>query len=516
MRVISIVIGTCVVWLGEARLRTKSPAPFLPPNDALPYAHRGIKLWQVEAFVQSYAIGAGSTVLRKVCDKFNSENSYQQQLPQDDADYVYPCNPDTPQAYDMVDHLIVPLTDPDRYSAKDAPHSVNWTLPAPTLNISLAELLNPEGFPDGVDIFMTWSWEAGIEELAQSLRSHAEAVYLDVNKSRPEDVVFWICAFVLNEHQVDDELSGDLSMAPFRLGLGYAKHAIMLLNADNYGRVLTAWNYFEVLVCYILSTDLRPIGSGVWHGKSGENIQGIWSDDSSEAKAKYLDEFDISLGVPDYRTGATDSDLQMILELIGTTQLGVDGLTNRIKNMIAKALTNYALQKLVDSADLMLQPAVQNSMLRSWGATEDSLSALVAQKQQFTNVLMHPVVTPSCLADVPVGMDVRLLDNTVVPRNFQLTHQTPVTIQCANGNSIFISSCECDPKQWSPFHSTCTWSTPRPLGEQSCWPEHATGDMDCHDHLPLPPVTDGYCSGAFCTARDLIDLLCIEPELIVV
>merc|ERR1711957_1157834 len=143
----------------------------------------------------------------------------------------------------------------------------------------------------------------------------------------------------------------------------------------------------------------------------------------------------------------------MILELIGTTQLGVDGLTNRIKNMIAKALTNYALQKLVDSTNLMLQPAVQSSMLRSWGATEDSLSALVAQRQQFMKVLMHPVVTPSCLADVPVGMDVRLLDNTVVPRNFQLMHQTPVTIQCANGNSIFLSSCQCDPKQWSPFHS---------------------------------------------------------------
>lgn len=516
MPIICLVIVSCLSWSGEARPRLKVSDPFLPPHDALPYQYRGIALWQIEAFVWNFAIGEGKTGLTKVCSTFNIQNHAKINLPKDDPDHVYACNFTFPRAYDLVDHLIIPLTDPERHeeAIQNLPEGVNLSIPKPTRNISMAELLNPKGFPDGPDIFMTWSWEAPVIELVTSLRQHAEAVYLDLGRTRPEDVVFWICAFVLNEHQVDDELNWDLSMAPFRLGLSYAKSAIMLLNDINYGRVLTAWNYYEIMVCYILSKRLAPIGSGVWTGGAKEIADGIWGDPSAEHKVKYLTEFNISLGVPDYRTGATDEDLKMIMGLIETTQIGVDGLTNRIRSMIATALSYYSLQKVVDAKDLLSQHAVHNYLAPSWDSLE--LSRLFGAASKFMSLLAKPHYTPMCSADVPLGVSMHLFDGQEVSRKRHLLHQTEVTIQCPNGdNSVFISSCQCSPPSPGDAESACLWSTPRPRGvKQSCWPEHETGKLDCLDQTPLPPVQPGYC-GDGCSGQDIGDLLCSSWSILV-
>ena len=75
----------------------------------------------------------------------------------------------------------------------------------------------------------------------------------DLDKESPDDVVFWICLFALNQHQAAMEVGSSPELGPFNAALAKARWgAVMVLDefAQPFKRV---WWYVLLLVALMLS-----------------------------------------------------------------------------------------------------------------------------------------------------------------------------------------------------------------------------------------------------------------------
>merc|ERR1740124_876949 len=73
-----------------------------------------------------------------------------------------------------------------------------------------------------------------------------EGVYRRIGKSSPDEVVFWVCLFALNQHRAKEEVGSTPEEGPFNRALEKAKHgAVMVLDgsAEPMSRI---WCLYEV------------------------------------------------------------------------------------------------------------------------------------------------------------------------------------------------------------------------------------------------------------------------------
>ena len=61
------------------------------------------------------------------------------------------------------------------------------------------------------------------------MSNFAEGVYKNIGKSSPDDVVFWICIFSLNEHKVVEEVGLTPDEYPGNVTLMKAQHGAVIV-----------------------------------------------------------------------------------------------------------------------------------------------------------------------------------------------------------------------------------------------------------------------------------------------
>ena len=99
----------------------------------------------------------------------------------------------------------------------------------PADDCSFAQLLNPDGLE--VDYFVSHWWGHPFERTVQALENFAKSVYEKIGKKSPDDVVFWVCLFALNQHQAAAEVGSTPEEGPFNAALAKARYgAVMVLD----------------------------------------------------------------------------------------------------------------------------------------------------------------------------------------------------------------------------------------------------------------------------------------------
>jgi len=215
----------------------------------VPYARRGLTLKQIKA-IRSGLLETGW--LQLSCDKFNAD--YLEEI-QDDKKLIM-----MPNLYAMNEFFVMETTRADPNTRNGIPQEVLEAAgvpEAPETNCSFAQLLNPEGVE--VDYFVSHYWGHPLTQTVQSLSNFAESVYKSIGKSSPDEVVFWICLFALNQHQAAEEVGSTPEQGPFNAALANAKHgAVMVLDAHA-EPMQRIWCLYEVSRAKKFNKELRLI-----------------------------------------------------------------------------------------------------------------------------------------------------------------------------------------------------------------------------------------------------------------
>jgi len=192
---------------------------------AVPHARRGISLKQLKAV---HAGLLGTKWLSSRCKEFNLD--HQAEILNEGLHNL----DENPDLYSM-DKLFVMQTTSCEAKARDTiPKEVLNAADVPGVpeaNCSFAQLLNPEGLD--VDYFVSHFWGHPFEQTMKALTKFSEGVYEDIGKDNPDDIVFWICLFAVNQHQKAKEVGASLEHAPFNVALAKANHgAVMVLDGQ--------------------------------------------------------------------------------------------------------------------------------------------------------------------------------------------------------------------------------------------------------------------------------------------
>jgi len=190
---------------------------------AVPHARRGMSLKQLKA-VQAGLLG--TKWLSSRCKEFNQDHEGEFQNGVHELD-------ENPNLYSM-DKLFVMQTTNCVVNMRDTiTEEVLKTAKVPGVpeaNCSFAQLLNPRGVD--VDYFVSHFWGHPFEQTMKALTKFSEGVYKNIGKDSPDEIVFWICLFSVNQHQKATEVGSSLEHAPFNVALAKAKHgAVMVLDA---------------------------------------------------------------------------------------------------------------------------------------------------------------------------------------------------------------------------------------------------------------------------------------------
>jgi len=205
----------------------------------VPYARRGLSLGQLKDILAGL-----NTVewLPSRCENFNKKHEKVIK-----AKTMFEMTP-TPLSLYVIDTFFVKdTTNKDTTSRKGIPEKVLETAgvpPAPLEDCSFAQLMNPDGMQ--VDYFVSHFWGHPYERTVQALSNFANGVYKDIGKSTPDDVVFWVCLFALNQHKAAEEVGNSPEEGPFNAALAKARHgAIMVLDgcAEPMKRI---WCLYEI------------------------------------------------------------------------------------------------------------------------------------------------------------------------------------------------------------------------------------------------------------------------------
>lgn len=226
-------------------------------SKSLPYARRGMRLGQLQAL---YRVFFESGWMQKQCDSSNfirNTEIEQGTVKKMETD-----------AFSLERFLVRPLTAPVRLLLRDrVPFHLLERLGvpgAPDHSCSFAQLMNPKG--QKVDVFVSHHWGHDFPSMLRKLESFAFDRHRELGKASPQEVVFWIGLFALDQHNLPEELGETMEQAPFNLALAKARSCLLVLDtvADPMKR---AWCLYEAyragelgLSCHLL-TNKGLIGS---------------------------------------------------------------------------------------------------------------------------------------------------------------------------------------------------------------------------------------------------------------
>jgi len=230
-------------------------------HHGVPHARRGLTLQQIRAVLMGVN---EERWLQKICNNFNltkKEDEHRKYL----------------NMYALNDYFVSPTTSCNKELRNKIPNGVLKAAGVPEPppeDVSFAEMINPEGLQ--VDYFVSHWWGHDFEKTVACLSKFAKEVYVKIGKQSPDEVVFWVCTFALNQHRAEEEVGKTPEEGPFNKALEEARHgAVMVLNAkaEPMSRI---WCLFEIHRAKELNQSFELIGEeGSLTNSSTVNLEGI-------------------------------------------------------------------------------------------------------------------------------------------------------------------------------------------------------------------------------------------------
>ena len=147
----------------------------------------------------------------------------------------------SPNLYSLDTFVVTPMTKPGKCKARE--HDHQRTIADATGKLSFSELVNPWGL--WVHCFVSHFWGHDFSSTVTALELWADSNYQKMT-SEKLSVVFWICLFALNQHNVAEEVGETPQQGPFNAALARATcGAVMVLDEDikPFSRI---WCLFEI------------------------------------------------------------------------------------------------------------------------------------------------------------------------------------------------------------------------------------------------------------------------------
>ena len=203
-------------------------------HHGVPHAQRGLTLQQIHAVL----VGVNEeSWLESTCTNYNSKKKTWKKNE----------HPKSLNMYALNEYFVSPTTSCNKKQREKIPNRVLEAAgvpEAPLEDISYSEMVNPEGVR--VDYFVSHWWGHDFKRTVACLSNFANEIYVKIGKKSPDEVVFWICTFALNQHRAKEEVGATPEEGPFNKALEEAKHgAVMILDAkaDPMSRI---WCLFEI------------------------------------------------------------------------------------------------------------------------------------------------------------------------------------------------------------------------------------------------------------------------------
>jgi len=209
-----------------------------PEMCTVPQARRGISLKQLKS-IQAGLLD--TKWLSSCCEEFNLDHEVDIR---NGGEYKLD---EIPNLYSMDKLFVMQTTSCESNMRDKIPEEVLKAAKVPDVpeaNCSYAQLLNPEGLE--VDYFVSHFWGHPFEQTVQALTKFSEGVYKNIGKDNPDEIIFWICLFAVNQHQKAKEVGSSLEHAPFNVALAKAKYGAVMVLDDQAKPMKRIWCIYEI------------------------------------------------------------------------------------------------------------------------------------------------------------------------------------------------------------------------------------------------------------------------------
>ena len=187
--------------------------------------------------------------LQTHCEAFNLDNA---QAIQEGTKFNL-----SPNLYALDTFVVTPMTTPGHCAARD--QDAQQSIPAASKASSFSELVNTWGL--FVHCFVSHYWGHDFSSTVKALDLWADANFKKMQCRQQQSVVFWICLFALNQHDLAEEVGENPMQGPFNAALAHASGgAVMVLDeaANPFRRI---WCLFELSRLKDLGRPLELISS---------------------------------------------------------------------------------------------------------------------------------------------------------------------------------------------------------------------------------------------------------------
>ncbi|CAE8597730.1 unnamed protein product [Polarella glacialis] len=219
---------------------------------AVPHALRGISFDQLQHIEDAYVL---SGWLGQQCEAFNCEHAAEISEGKEYARH---------ENMYALDKLIVrPVTSLSDHGSLPKDLKVRACQPEPTHDCSYAELVNPTGLP--VHFFVSHFWGHLFRDTMRALNLWVQHAVTTSGQTlhgvAPGSVVFWVCVFALNQHNVAEEVGSSPEEGPFNAALVLAREGAIMILDERVEPFRRIWCLYEVQRLTTLGRPLELICS---------------------------------------------------------------------------------------------------------------------------------------------------------------------------------------------------------------------------------------------------------------
>ena len=202
---------------------------FSDESGTVPHSLRGMALGQLQ-HLEALFITTGWLSTR--CESFNAENAHaianRTKFRQDT------------NLYALDTFVVTPMSKPGTCGARE--HDEQQTIAEAHGISSFSELVNPFGL--FVHCFVSHFWGHNFTSTVTALDLWADANY-DKMASEKEALVYWICLFALNQHDVAEEVGENPQQGPFNAALAQATGGAVMVLDEEVKPFSCIWCLFE-------------------------------------------------------------------------------------------------------------------------------------------------------------------------------------------------------------------------------------------------------------------------------
>ena len=147
-----------------------------------------------------------------------------------------------PNLYALDTFVVTPMSKPGNCKAREK-DKLETIARACRMSSSFSELVNPFGLL--VHSFVSHYWGHDFSSPVTALDLWADANY-DRMTSEKQSLVFWICLFALNQHNVAEEVGENPRQGPFNAALAQATGGAVMILDEEIRPFSRVWCLFEI------------------------------------------------------------------------------------------------------------------------------------------------------------------------------------------------------------------------------------------------------------------------------